>query len=372
MPANPVHPPRTHGYRLAILAAMVGVCGCNESGVRFIGVSTSSSDEDAARLALAELRGASGSVLPDLDSVFLAESTNRAAPAIENARQLVEVPGLIAVVGHSNSASSMAAAPIYDKGQVVQIAPTTSAVAFARSSSFSFSLVPPDDEQGRFLADQVAADRPGGGRVAVLYVNDDYGRGLRASFLESLDRDRFSVVVDLPHNEDVLTEADLQQTAGALESGKPDVVVWLSRGSTLARFIEAVRGAVPEVPIVGSDALGAGGIDAPTDERWRNVRYVGFLDLNGTEELRRFARVFAERFGVPATDSGALTYDAVGLVLAGLREGAHTGEALRDYLMSLGRDRPPYPGITGPITFDDQGAGRRAYVLQALGPDGSV
>ena len=46
-----------------------------------------------------------------------------------------------------------------------------------------------------------------------------------------------------------------------------------------------------------------------------------------------------------------MSYDALMLVAHAVREvGARRG-VIRDYLLSLGRTRPPYQGVTGPITF---------------------
>ena len=306
--------------------------------------------------------------VPGLDTVMMPESRSLAAPAIETARRLVAVPGMAAVVGHSNSAASLAAAPIYNDHEVVQIAPTASAPAFSRAGRFSFRLVPSDERQGRFLAEYVGEALPGGGRLAVVYVNDDYGRGLRAALLANLDIERFPVVVELPHVEHEVQDADAAYAAGALRAARPDVVLWLARGATLARFLPNIRAVLPGVPIVGGDAVEAGGLRGDPRELRGDLRSVAYVDLDATEALRSFKRRYRERFGRDPAGPDALTYDAVRLVMAGLKAGARTGRDLRAYLMSLGRGSPPYPGLTGPIVFDDAGDVERSYVLTTMGP----
>ena len=49
--------------------------------------------------------------LPPLDTLMLVESTNRAALALGLADSLLARPGMVGMVGHSNSAASMAADP---------------------------------------------------------------------------------------------------------------------------------------------------------------------------------------------------------------------------------------------------------------------
>ena len=44
-------------------------------------------------------------------------------------------------------------------------------------------------------------------------------------------------------------------------------------------------------------------------------------------------------------------YDAVMLLGLAVREGAVSRAGVAEYLSQLGRERPPYRGITGPIAF---------------------
>lgn len=358
------------GTRLARpLVVLVAATAALQAGCRRVppavalGVASSSTYVDAARLAVAQ-ELAQGPIR-GFDTVMIEEGNNRAAPAIEAAERLVAVKGIVAVVGHSNSAASLATAPIYNGHGVVQIAPTASAVAYSEAGPFSFRLVPRDDRQGRFLAGYIGEMLPRGGRLAVFYVNDDYGRGLREAVLSNLDPVRFPVVVDLPHVEEDVQAAEIAYAAEALGVARPDVVVWLARGTVLDQFIGAIRAAVPEVPILGGDAT-ASAEGGPPGVTGGMVRFAAYLDMDRTEALRTFGRQFRERYGRDATAADALTYDATRLLMSGIRSGARSGEDLRAFLNSLGRARLPYPGITGEIAFDDQGDIDRSYVLDTL------
>ncbi len=100
------------------------VCACGEPHVA-VGVSTSGPFLAAARMAFRDAV-ASGSV---------AGLDNDAASALQKADSLVSVPGMVAV-GHSNSQSSLAAAPVYNQHGIVELSPTSSASAFAEAGSF--------------------------------------------------------------------------------------------------------------------------------------------------------------------------------------------------------------------------------------------
>ena len=350
-------------HRPAVLVLVcLALLGCERAAPVVIGLSSSAAYLDAARMAIAEELQAGP--IPGLDTVFVPERTNQATPAIEAARTFTAREGLVAVVGHSNSSASLAAAPIYNAQKVVQIAPTASAVSYSEAGPFSFRLVPPDDRQGAFIA-QVVRDRlPSGGRLAVLYVNDDYGRGLRSAVLDHLDV-RYPVVVDLPHVETDVGEAEIAQARDAAVSQRPDILLWLGRGTVLMRFVAPLRAALPELPILGGDATGGGGAEETDPGGWGTMEYVAYVDMS-LPALQEFARRYRERFGVAADGPHALTYDATRLILRGIRAGARTGPDLRAYLLSLSHGRPAYDGLTGPVVFDDRGDVSRPYVLATM------
>lgn len=327
-------------------------------------VATSPPFLDAARLAIADHPPAGH--LPPIDTVFVAEPTNRATPSIRIAERFLAIPGLVAVVGHSNSAASLAAAAIYNSGEVVQIAPTASATSFSDAGPFSFRLVPPDSGQALFLARHLEDIRPKGGRLALFYVNDDYGRGLQRALLEALDSTRFRVVLDVPHLEEEVEASDVARAGRDLVRTAPDVILWLARAYVLERFIDEFRRVLPDIPILGSDAVGAGGAMDPGSERWTGVTYVAFVDMD-SPSLIRFRHDFHARFGWDPNEPCALTYDAVSLLLAGIQAGVRSGPEMRRYLTSLGRERPAFEGITGPIKFDDHGDVDRSYTMAQLG-----
>jgi branched-chain amino acid transport system substrate-binding protein len=199
-------------------------------------------------------------------------------------------------------------------------------------------------------------------------VNDDYGRGLRANLLEVLDTARFPLVLDLPHTEDDLRPEVLERAAMAVRSVTPDIVLFFGSSTSLGPRLAGLRLAIGDTPILGSDAVSSWSRFGVDSVPWAGVRFVDFVDLSATAALQRFAEQYTARTGLAATGPDALTYDAVRLVLDAVREGATTGESVRAYLASLGRERPPYEGLTGTLQFTAQGDPERPHVLITIPP----
>lgn len=365
-------PPGRHGLAptAALVVGLIGaLAGCGDAPRPVaIGVIASSNFIDAAVIAIEhEL---DDGPIPGLDTVFVAEGTSRSEPALRFAEQLVSRPGMIAVIGHSNSAASIAASQIYNQAEVVQIAPTSTATLYRDAGPYSFRMVGSDEAQGRFLSRALADSLPEGSRLAVLYVNDDYGRGLHRALVDALADRTLPVVLELPHAEDSGELIDLNHLRSALESAGPDAIVWLGRHHTLDFAISTIRQALGDVPIWGSDGISAAYRYTPgdLDPGWDGVVMVEFLDGTPSPGMSRLDQDYLDRHGSRITASEALTYDAVRVVLAAIREGIRTGPELRAYLAELGGSLPAAEGITGPIQFDSVGDGPAVYQLRTYPP----
>ncbi len=359
---------RSRRIRLGLwcVATALLLGGCRDESPPVIGVALSGSFVLAAQLALADAE-ADGS-LPAVDTMMFVEVSSLARPAIEIATRLIARPAIVAVIGHSNSGASLAAAQLYNDAGVVQLAPTTTAELYSDAGPFSFRLVPPDDRQAAVLAQTVTRTFPAGARVALLYVNDDYGRGLRQLLRRNLDSTRYPIVVDLPHLDSDGRGEIVSADADPVARATPDVLLWLGRPSTLLQALPHLRQRLGAVPVLASDATASWTSLDNGDNILAGVQYIDFVDMESTPALRDFRARFASRFGKQAGGAEALVYDATRLVLVAIADGASTGEEVRAYFETLGRERPAYEGIAGRVAFTPEGDIERLPIVLTIPP----
>ena len=94
-----------------------------------------------------------------------------------------------AVVGHLFSGTTLAAAPVYNGGDdpVAAISPSSSSPEVSSAGDHTFRVCPSDLAHGAALAEWVR-ETLNLERGAVLYLNDQYGRGIRQTFVEHFTR----------------------------------------------------------------------------------------------------------------------------------------------------------------------------------------
>jgi branched-chain amino acid transport system substrate-binding protein len=349
------------------LLAVLAVFACTDTAPPQIGVVVGTAPRRAAEVAAEEQRSGDAGFFEPL--IPTSASPVAAAAALDLAREFVANPRVIAVVGHGNSAASLAASPVYNSGGLVQIAPTTTAPVYGGAGPYSFRLVPSDTLQARFIARTIKSLWPEPGRVAIVYVNDDYGRGLYRQLRQHLGE----VVFDGMYADNA-DEWELAALGRLIVTRQPELLIWLGRARPLGLLLPELRPRAPHLQVLCGDGCDGSVVYRNADGIFTGLVFVRFTDpRSGNVALSDFARRYHEHAGEPPSGEALLTYDAVSLVRAALRDGARTREHVRRYLASLGVERPPFHGLTGPIAFDSTGSVARPYLLaEVVAPDSVV
>lgn len=350
-----------------LLLCILVLGGCADAAPPRIGVSVSALPGRAAGIAAAELQPHERGYFEAILAVPPGSVASDAEQAIEQAYAFVNDPRVVAVVGHANSAASLAASQIYNTAGLVQIAPTTTAPVYGGAGPFSFRLVPGDAHQAAYLA-QVRRHHYPSSRTAVVHVNDDYGRGLLRVLRPELD----SVVYEGLYADNA-DSSDVARLCDDIAASAPDLLLWLGRPLTLGQMLPQLRALLPSLIVVCADACDVGTVYRNTDGRFTGLQFVRFIDPDAPDSaILAFQDRYRSETGEVASSEALLTYDAVSLVRAALRDGARTRAEVRAYLESLGTKRPAFPGLTGHIEFDASGAFERTYKLAEVRADGVV
>lgn len=357
-----------------LLAAGIGgaaTLGCESPAPFHIGVVVGNDGALGARLAAADVRAAGGVHGRDVELVVIPhEFATAAAPSITTADSLAADPLVIAVIGHSNSAASLAASQIYNARHLVHVAPTTTAPLFSQAGPYSYRLVPDDAKQAAFLARCLADAHPAHpARVALVYVNDDYGRGLQAAVRARLDTTRSRIVYEIPYL-DTADTTDMRTIVAPLLASRPDVLLWLGRFPALLYLRRVGGDPVASLPTLASDGVDAAAV-YQSRRYYVGVRFVRFVDPAAPDpRLQAFRQRFTRTNRLESSTEAVLSYDAAQLIIAALQSGAHTRDDVRRWLDALGHTAPAFPGISGPIAFDANGDVTRVPQLAEVRADG--
>lgn len=312
----------------------------------------------AAELAVDEINQAGGIGGRPIELISL-DDFGDPDSAVSVATRLVDA-NVAVVVGHVFSGTTLASAPVYNSARITQISPSSSSPLVTNAGEYTFRVCPSDLQQGASLA-RFAAERLGFRRGTILYLNDEYGRGIRATFA-----------------------SEFSQLGGTIDAvdpylgERPEVGPFLDRlarratsqfvfiGGNLTEAEEALKLARARgirVPFMGGDALeGLEEAGALAEGTYISNAYLASFD---SPKNRTFVAAYRKRYpSAPLPNQpAAATYDVFYMLREILSRTGTDPAAIRTAVARIGREDAPFSGVTGEIAFDENGDVPRQRVV---------
>ncbi len=342
---------------LLLAAALLG--GCQRSGeVVRIGVAGSFSDpiglpmRQAAELAAEEIN-ANGGVNGKRLELVLRDDFSDPDSAVFVAGDLYN-SDVSAVVGHLFSGMTLAAAPVYNGGTdpVVAISPSSSSPEVTDAGDYTFRICPSDLAHGTTLAHWVR-DRLHLTHGAVLYLNDEYGRGIRQTFVTEYTRLGGQLEAVYPY---LGERPDVEPYLDRLAKGdRPEFIVVAGNRSEAEEILRQSRKRGLTMPVLGGDGLeGIQDAGALAEGVYLSSPYFPSIP---SPPNRRFVEAFRRKYPDTGTPNqpAAAAYDAVYLLRDVIAKVGPKRAAVRRALAGVGSVSAPYDGVTGTIAFDGNG-----------------
>jgi branched-chain amino acid transport system substrate-binding protein len=301
--------------------------------------------------------------IPGIQVELVYDSTVQGdSPEIEvrRAERLTEIPGIVAVIGHGGSRGTLAGAPVYNAARIPQIVPTSTSRLLHDVGPWTFVLAPNDSVEGALLA-RFAVEELGARQISMLYLNDEYGVGLRDGALLELERRGLHFVDQVPLGADNDLETLLD---ASFTRGIPDVLLVAARQVATGEIARLATARVPGVRLVAGDgALVMPELAKEAGAAGDSIYVAAFWTPDpASERDQGYLAHYRKIAGVTPLASATMTRDAFMLVIQAIREVGPDRRAIRDWLERLGADHPPFEGVTGAITFRDEARPRLRIV----------
>ncbi|MGB3572770.1 MAG: ABC transporter substrate-binding protein [Phormidesmis sp.] len=275
--------------------------------------------------------------------LLLVDDNDNEETAKAIASELVETPEVLGVVGHFSSGTTLAAAEIYEAGELPMISPTSTAVKISELGGYIFRTVPSDRlaaaTLSRYVLNQLNRDK-----AAVFYTSDSaYSNSVKSEFTTELLSNGGNVVADYDVSEPGFSAGRAVQAAK--EKGATVLMLALNTATIdAANQIIAVN--QQALPMVGGDSLynpkvldvGRGNADGLTVAvPWHILSH----------EQSPFVAESRQLWGGDINWRTATAYDAVKALAAGLAvDASRSGIA-----EALASSSTTIEGATDPIRF---------------------
>ena len=331
----------------------------------------------AERAAVAEINAAGG-ILGNKVKLVEADTACNPQTAVDAANKLINVERVTAIVGALCSSASIAAMSNAAAGAgVVMVSPasTSPAITKLKDNDLFFRVVPSDAYQGGVLARMLLSR--GVKKVALTYINNDYGNGFAKSFRSAYTKAGGTIAGDQVHEEG---KASYRSELATLAKGgaKTLVVLALGEGSGLTIIKQSLELGLFD-KFVGGDGMRSASMVNTIGAANLEGSFSGTIPSSPTSpESEKFKKMYGDNkafkfdsaFTSPAYDATMLL--ALAIQAAGANDRAKISAALRKVATAPGEKVGPgefakakklleagkdinYQGVAGTHEFDADG-----------------
>jgi len=292
---------------------------------------------------------ASGGIGGKQIEVLYQDDANEPKQAVSNLERFASMSGLPAVIGSAGSNCTLAMAPVANRTKTVIVSPTSSAAQISEAGPYVFRTVPSDAYQGELIANWIK--ELGYHKVAVFYVNNSWGVGMKDRFIKEFTKAGGQVVAVEGGDE---LKSDFRSELLKLTQAHPDALFMPTYSKQGGRAVKQARELGITLPLIGADPWDVPEFREAAGSAANGVMYTVFDQYKGPE-YQKMASEYKKRYGEEPDVIAANGYDSL-LVLAQAMRAAvasHepiTGETVRENLLKV-----DVVGATGRNKFDANG-----------------
>ena len=299
--------------------------------------------------------------------LVIKDSANQPDQAAALARELIDTDKVVAIIGPNSTGNTLPAATEAENSHVVLVTPWSTSPATTLDNAgnprrYVFRVAVTTAYQAQHLS-VFARSNLGAGTAAVLF--DDTADVLR---IQSEDiragfaRAGGSVVAYEPFKPGDSVSAQV----ASIKTAAPDVLFLVAYYNDVPSLLRQVKSAGITAQIIGTDAWSTPDIIAQSGQDIEGAYAFNMYSPQSTGPgTQEFVAEYEAAYGSAPDDVAALSYDAVGLVRAGL-EGSQSLErqSLDDALLGLRE----FGGVTGKMrwTPDSRDPLRSAVMLKVI------
>ena len=269
----------------------------------------------------------------------------------------------LGVVGHFNSSCSKAASAIYHEGRLAQVSPASTNPEISKQGFDTFFRVcATDDVQAPAAAAYVKNDL-GLSRVVVLDDQTTYGRGIAEEFEKKFKELGGEV---LRHDGITQGEKDFMPLLTKVRSVDPELVFFGGIYPEMALLLKQSKKIGLEAKWMGGDGIFEAALTqlAGASSEGTYATMLG-VDPHSLPSAKDFVTRYEARYGEIGSFS-AYGYDAASVLIEAIRR---AGKKDREAVIKELKNTKDYPGIQGPINFDEKGdaVGKSVGIFQIEG-----
>lgn len=273
-------------------------------------------------------------------------------------QKLITVDKVPAVIDDSVSSVTLAMAPIAQQNHVVIVSVGATAPAISQAGEYIFRLWNSDAYEGEITAQYVYGEA-GFSKICILYVNNDYGRGLMGVFRRDFEKKGGEVLITESFDQGA---PDFRSQLAKVKQKPIQAIYLVGYPQDTPKLLIQAKEIGMNVPFFGTVIFNDPQLISVAGEAAIGIIFPFPKEPEG-EAVKEFGEKFKEKYGKEAGATADTGYDAVFLIKASIElSGGYRGEDIQKGLMMI----KDYRGVSGEIEFDENGDVHKAMGMKIV------
>jgi len=307
------------------------------------------SHKAGAEIAMAELN-ASGGVNGGQVSIAIGDDLGDPKEAVLVAQKYIDDTDVVVVDGHQFSGATIAAGGKYESAGLPMISPSATSPDISTLGAYIWRICMTDAVQGLGLANY-SVNTLGKQKIAIMYDNSDYGRGLADAYESGVKAAGGTVVGKEQY---AAGDTDFKAQLTKLKAASPELLFLSGYYPEGSKIAQQARELGMDVQLLGSDGYASDELPKLGGAAVEGMLVSTFFDYTKNDPaVQKFVAAYKAKYkGANPDWFVANSYDVIMLAAqAAKNAGKNDRTAINDALGKIGT----YQGVSGAITFDKNG-----------------
>jgi len=298
------------------------------------------------RLAIEEINSSGGINDKNIEAIVEDDKTDP-KEGVAAFRKLITIHKVKVIIGAISSSVVMSCAPIANTTKTLLFSCGATSPLVSKAGDYVFRNRVSGDIEVRKMA-EFAAKNLKIKKIALIYVNNDFGKGNKDVFIQEFQL-HGGIVVGEENFEQGATDFRTQLTK--IKEKNPEAIYVIGHNIETAYIVLQAR----ELGIK-SRILSTLGVESP--EVWRIAKdaaegiiyTVQAFDPDKNPRAAEFKKKYEQKYKSSPDIFAGLAYDAVYIIADAIRKVGNNAERIRDYLY-----KNSFTGVMGDFSFDENG-----------------
>lgn len=279
---------------------------------------------------------------------------NQSTPqgSVNSLSNLINIHKVPVIIGPLASSDMLAMAPIAEKAKVVLISPGASSPKLSDAGDYIFRNSLLAEPQGEMMA-QFCFHNLHKENVAILFVNDETGRGYIGAFEKKFQMLGGKILVTDNYDKQ---GTDFRTQLAKIKEAKPDAIYAPSTPQTLGYILRQSRELGINATFIANYGVEGEALISIAGETAEGIYYTSIpIDIE-------FTKKYENVYGRKPTIGAPLGYDTLKLVVKAIKDNGYSSDDIKMGLYGIRDAR----GATGNIVFDEKGDAMKEIIIKTV------